>query len=455
MKKSHRKRYAAIWRWHFYAGIIITPILLILAFTGAVYLFKYDIEAALYKDYYQVEAVGDPLTPEEQVDIAQNEIDGSVTRYRPGEGPERSAEVAITTEDGTSYTVFVDPYDGTALGVLNDDRRVMDIIEKVHGELMAGTVGDRLVELVACWTIIMIITGIYLWFPRKAKDFRGILIPRLKQGTKILIRDLHAVTGFWWSGGLIFFLLTGLLWTGFWGNGVQNITTMSGAGYPPSIWIGPAPESDVKTEEVADVSWAAENLPAPTSEILSGRLPVSINDVVNRAQEIEVHPTYDVFYPASEEGVFTLSTFPDQAQDEATVHIDQYSGITLADYRFVDYGILGKIMALGITIHKGLQFGLINQLFGLAICLGLIAMIITGFWMWLRRKPKDSTGAPASDRLINHKVPFFILIVLSLIFPLVGLSLIAVFLIDLLILQRIPKVRKWLNVKENRRSDDV
>lgn len=455
MKQSNRNRYAAIWRWHFYAGIIITPILLVLAFTGAVYLFKYDIEAALYKDYYQVEAVGDPITPEAQVDIAQNEIEGSATRYRPGEDPERSAEVGVTADDGASYTVFINPYDGTVLEVLDDDKRVMDIVEKVHGELMAGTAGDRMVELVACWTIIMIITGLYLWFPRKAKNFGGILIPRLKQGKKILIRDLHAVTGFWWSGGLIFFLLTGLLWTGFWGNGVQNITTMSGAGYPPSIWVGPAPESDVKTEEVADVSWAAENLPAPTSERLAGRIPVSINDVIDRAEAIEVHPTYDVFYPGSEEGVFTLSTFPDRAQDEATVHIDQYSGIVLADYRFEDYGMIGKAMALGITIHKGLQFGWINQLFGLFICLGLVGMVISGFWMWLRRKPKRSTGAPASDRLINHKVPFFILIALALVFPLVGLSLIAVFLVDLLIIQRSRKLRKWLNVKENRRSDDV
>ncbi|TVT26957.1 PepSY domain-containing protein [Salinicoccus cyprini] len=442
-----------MWRWHFYAGIIITPILLLLAITGSVYLFKYDIEAALYKDYYQVEATGERLAPEEQVNIAQNEIEGSVTRYRPGEDPERSAEVAIATEDGTSYTVFVDPYEGTVLGILNDDRRIMDIIEKVHGELMAGTVGDRIVELAACWTIIMIITGLYLWFPRKAKDISGILLPRLKQGRKIMIRDLHAVTGFWWSGGLLLFLLTGMLWTGLWGNSVQNITTMSGAGYPPSIWIGPAPESGVKTEEIADVSWAAEDLPAPRSENLSGRLPVSINDIVASAEEMGVHPTYDIFYPSGETGVFTLSTFPNQAQDEATVHIDQYSGVTLADYRFQDYGFIGKVMALGITTHKGLQFGLINQLFGLVICLGLISMIITGFWMWLKRKPQGNTGAPASDRLIHHKVPFIILIVLAIFFPLVGISLIAVFLFDLLIVQRVPMLRKWLNVKEKRRTD--
>lgn len=43
----------------------------------------------------------------------------------------------------------------------------MDLIEKIHGELMAGTLGDRIVELAACWTIVLIVTGIYLWFPQK------------------------------------------------------------------------------------------------------------------------------------------------------------------------------------------------------------------------------------------------------------------------------------------------
>ncbi|MGB3891189.1 MAG: PepSY domain-containing protein, partial [Priestia megaterium] len=40
--------YKAIWRWHFYAGLVFTPFLLILAVTGGVYLFKPQIEERLY-----------------------------------------------------------------------------------------------------------------------------------------------------------------------------------------------------------------------------------------------------------------------------------------------------------------------------------------------------------------------------------------------------------------------
>lgn len=36
--------YRAVWRWHFYAGIFCIPFVVVLAISGAIYLFKADIE---------------------------------------------------------------------------------------------------------------------------------------------------------------------------------------------------------------------------------------------------------------------------------------------------------------------------------------------------------------------------------------------------------------------------
>jgi uncharacterized iron-regulated membrane protein len=430
-----------IWRWHMYAGLIISPFLIILAVTGAIYLFKYDIEAYIYKDYYEIEETGDRLEAQEMVNTAVNTVGGGdVTRFRPGEDANRSVEVGVTDNNGDSLTVFVNPYNREVLGVIDDSTRPMDIIELIHGELMAGTPGDRIVELIACWTIIMVLSGLYLWFPKTKEKIKGVFTYRFNKGKRIRWRDLHAVSGFWFSLLLLFFLLTGLVWTGFWGNGFQQLTTVTGSGYPPSVWVGPAPESDTVTEEVADVSWAAEQLPVADSEAVSGFTQASIDDVLVTAEETGIHPSYDVFYPSDETGVFTLSTFPNQAQDEATIHIDQYTADVLADYRYDNYGLLGKIMAFGITIHKGLQFGFINQMLGLLLCIGLIGVVATGVWMWFKRKPNGKMGAPKSDSIIHHKSIFIPLIILGIIFPLVGLSLIVIFLIDRLIIRRNDKL---------------
>ena len=329
--------------------------------------------------------------------------------------------------------------------MIDDDKRPMAILELLHGELKMGTFGDRIVELVACWTIIMIISGLFLWYPRAKEKIKGVFTLRLKKPGRLRRRDLHAVPAFWLSGGLLFFLFSGLLWTGFWGNGVQSLVTASGAGYPPSIWVGPAPESDTLTEDIADVSWAAEKLPVQNSDADSGFKQVSIDDVLETIKTLDVDPNYDVFYPSSKEGVFTLSVFPDQASNEATIHIDQYTADVIADYRYDNYGILGKVMATMITIHKGHEFGLLNQALGLLICLGLIFMVITGIYLWWKRKPQHNSGAPKAVSILEYKRILIVLITLGLIFPLVGISLLVVFLLDRFILRRFETLRKWLN----------
>jgi len=238
--------------------------------------------------------------------------------------------------------------------------------------------------------------------------------------------------------------MTGLPWSGFWGAHVQTLATNTGVGYPPSIWSGSAPPSTVKTKDIAEVPWAAENLDVPTSK-LQGFVPMPIDDVVNIANNQGIHPSYSIFIPSDPNGVHTLSAYPPKAQDEITMHIDQYTGAVLTDYRFDNYGIVAKMVALGITLHTGVQFGLLNQMICLLICLGIILVAVSGFYMWLKRKPNKDIGAPKALSMKKMKGLLVLIILLGILFPLVGLSLIVVWLIDWLIIQRIPAVKKFLN----------
>ncbi|MBD1382987.1 PepSY-associated TM helix domain-containing protein [Metabacillus arenae] len=443
-KRTRTSLYQTVWRWHFYAGIIFAPFLIILAVTGSIYLFKPQIEQMLYQDYYEITSQGDKISVSEQIEeVKKLYPDAVITTYRPGETATRSSEVSITSNN-ESLTIFLDPYTGKFIGELKDEARIMNKIEEIHGELMAGTLGDRIVELAACWAVVLIVTGLFLWFPRKKQNLSGVLFPRLNQGKKILRRDLHAVPAFWITAGMLFLIMTGLPWSGFWGSNFQSLATNSGAGYPPSIWTGSAPTSTIKTKDIADVPWAAENLDVPKSEI-QGFIPLSINDVVAIANREGIHPSYTINIPNEKDGVYTLSAFPPKAQDEATMHIDQYSGAVLADYRYDNYGFIGKVVAWGITLHKGTQFGLVNQFISLLICLGIILVAVSGFYLWLKRKPKKEMGAPKAPSIKKMKLFLMLLIGLGILFPLVGLSLIVVWLIDWLIIQRISVVKKFMN----------
>lgn len=443
-RKSSGMLYKTIWRWHFYAGLIVAPFLIILAITGGIYLFQPQIEQQLYKEYYEVSPAGEKISADELIAAVKENYPGAlVTSYRPGEAETRSSEIGISVND-ESFTIFMDPYTGNEMARLNSDDRIMDKVEKIHGELMMGTMGDRIVELVTCWAVVLIVSGLYLWFPRKNKGLAGIIYLRLKNGKQIFRRDLHAVPAFWVTGGMLFLIMTGLPWSGFWGTNFQNLMTNAGMGYPPSVWTGSAPQSITKTKEIADVPWAAENLDVPKSTVQDYRT-LSIDNLMHVASLEGIDPGYTIYIPQTKEGVYTLSAFPAKAQNEVTMHIDQYSGAVLADYRYDNYHFMGKVIAWGITLHKGTQFGVINQLLGLLVCAGIVLTAVSGYYIWLKRKPSKKLGAPSAPSVKKMKGFLFVLILLGLLFPLVGLSLLVIWLLDWLLIQRIPAMKQFFN----------
>lgn len=436
--------YRAVWRWHFYAGIVFAPFIILLAITGIIYLFKPQIENIMYKDYYYVKVTEQKLTAEQQIEAVKTAYpDAAITRYKPSFEANRSAEVGVAGKEGM-MTVFVNPYNGNIMGDLKSDEMFMSEVERLHGELMIGTIGDRIVEMAACWAIILLITGLYLWWPRNKKDIWGTVVPRLFKGKRTALRDLHAVPAFWFSLFVSIFIFTGLPWSGLWGDMINRVATATQTGYPTGLWDGNLPQSTIPSKEVAKVPWAAENLPVPESN-KSGVAPLSIEKIMQVADANKVGKGYSITFPQEEKGVYTVSVSPDKPEGQATLHIDQYSGKVLADLRFEDYGILAKAISIGIALHEGHYFGLANQVLNLIICLGLIGISVTGVIMWWKRKPSGSLGAPSSPK--NFKLlkgVAFLILILGIVFPLVGVSLLTVLLLDWLVIKRIPSVKRWV-----------
>ncbi|SFB06813.1 MULTISPECIES: PepSY domain-containing protein [unclassified Bacillus (in: firmicutes)] len=444
MKDNNTSIYRRVWRWHFYAGVIFAPILIMLAITGGIYLFKPEIQNILYKDLYQVEQKGAPISATEQIAIVEKEYpDAKISRFRKGETKERSTEIEVLKTAG-SYIVYVNPYNGDILGELKKDEMFMEWVVKLHGELMIGTIGDRIVELAACWAIILLITGLYLWFPRDGKLY-GIFKIRFKQGKRIFYRDTHVMLGTWLSLFILLLVLTGLPWAGFLGDKINQVATSTHTGYPMQLW-DEVPQSSVPTKEVADVPWAAESMPVPKSYNLNSLPSLPVENIIQIAEEKNVHPGFSINFPEGETGVYTISVFPQKPKDQATLHINQYTGGVLADLRFADYGPMAKVIEIGIALHEGRYFGLLNQLFGLLTCLGLVLIVWSGVVMWWKRRPAGKLGAPTklkSDKMSRKVLALTIL--LGILLPLAGISIIFVLLIDYFLIRRIPAAKEYFS----------
>ena len=189
--------YRTIWRWHFYAGLIVAPFLLILAVTGAIYLFNDEINDALYPRQRFV-APGPAMPASHLIGAALADYPGgSATRIDMPVEPGRSAQVFVTPAKGDPRRVFVDPGTHRVLGSYVYTHTLVGFADTFHGSLMLGDWGDAIVELMACWGLVLVITGLYLWWPRGGSRLAGVITPRLKARGRIFWRDLHAVTGVW------------------------------------------------------------------------------------------------------------------------------------------------------------------------------------------------------------------------------------------------------------------
>lgn len=444
-KKKNLSLYQTIWRWHFYAGVVFAPFLLILAISGGVYLFKPQIENVLYQDMYYVTEGNTTVSAATQLGSVKEAFpEASIGSMKFYETP-RTTEISVTS-NGESMSVFVNPYNGEITGTLLTEKKFTEIFKKIHSELfIGGTFANRLVELAACWAIILLVTGLYLWWPRSKEAIWGTILPRLNKGRRTLWRDLHAVPAFWLSACILILILTGLPWSGVMGDQINRLATTTNTGYPPfALSFQAKPESVVKTVDVADdVPWATENLEVPSSTA-GIYVTLSVDDMTYIAKTQSIQKPYTISMPQGETGVYTIATSHTKPGDNATLHIDQYSGSVLTDVRFDDYGIMAKAITMGIALHEGRLFGLANQILGLLTCLGLVLLIVSSFMMWKKRKPKGKLGAPPSSKDRKQaRIIFVMMLVLGIIMPLVGLSIIIVFLLDRLLRSKLPQIRHW------------
>jgi len=472
--------FRAVWRWHFYAGLLVIPIIVILSPSGIVYLFKPQIDSVFYGHVRNVDGRGPTLSYARQLAAVKNALPGaSVTSVAPPPNARRSTQFGVTTKTGGDWAVFVDPYTGKVLGHRDNRRYLPTIALDLHGSLLTsrfmdeeGTWGDRVIELATSWAVVLVITGMYLWWPRgRRRSLRQALTPRWRaRSLRVRWRDVHAVTGVAFSFVFLFFLVTGLAWSGVWGEKYNEIATKVGSSYPPGTFDG------VPSRKVEDVvkggkpAWAAASLPVPPS--VGGGRPghtghndharlqtirwnpkdgAPLDAVVARAQQMGMAPGTIITFPADKTSSYAVSLFPDNdvepnqnALKERFAFVDQYTAKPVGDFRYGQFGAMAKATDLGIAVHEGRQFGIYSQLFALFGTLALLLSCATAIVMWRKRRPK---GIGAPRRAPNRKLGAGVIAItlgLGVLFPLLGLSILVLLLVDFVLVKRIPPLRRAL-----------
>jgi uncharacterized iron-regulated membrane protein len=442
-RASSETLYRTIWRWHFFAGLLVLPFLVMMAVTGGAYLFKPELDHLIYRSFEDVPARTAPVAPASQiVQRAEATMNARVLEFTPPLTPNRAVQLLVRGPSGEALTVYADPYDGRVTGSTAYGG-VMQLVRKIHSLQRFGFWASCLIELAAGWTIVLVGTGLFLWWPRHSTT-GGVLSVRGSPRQRVFWRDLHAVTGLLASAVILFLAVTGMPWSMFWGAHVQDWATSANLNEPapPAAvtpeWIMAAtmpnmPHSPHASDTLvsSQMPWAMEKMPAPMSHETTHSAPIGLDQAIGRFAALGLNRAASITLPDGPKGAYVGTWHPDRAEQTRVIYLDQYSGAVLGDVGYKEWGPVGKAIEWGISVHQGQEYGPINRYLMLLGCIAIILMAISAVTTWWKRRPAGSLGVPPPPVHSGMVKGFVgIMVVLGAIFPLVGASLLVAFGID-------------------------
>lgn len=403
--KKNNKLNQWLWKWHFIAGLIALPFVILLAVTGGVYLFKDNYEAPKYKTIKEVEVVGASTSFQDQWDLAiKNSKKPLTAMVVPME--KNQATEFVSGRFSHKNSVFINPYAKSVSGTISPKDSNMHTVRKLHGELLLGKFGTKIVELVASWLIVLIITGIYVFWP-KEKGIKSFFRIRTKQGKRLLFRDIHAVFGFWVSILLLMTLLGGIPWTDVFGDNFKWVQKVTNTGFPKT-WDARGIKSTVNGEAI------------------------TLDKMVTLAKSMNLKGEVSIGLPKGKAGVYSVSNATFDLGAQKRFHFDQYSGKQLVNHNWEDVGFLMRGRMWFMAFHQG-QFGNWNWFLMLGVSIVLMLLALAALVSYLKRKEKGKWSTPKVPAQFKTGYGIIgIIVLLSIIFPLFGGSILLIVLVEFL-----------------------
>ncbi len=399
---NSQKLHQWLWRWHVIAGIIAMPFILLLAITGGIYLFKDYVEKPIIESFQKVDTSGETkLSFKEQFEIASNYMKGKQPNSMVLPSSDTDATEFVWGKFSHKKSVFVNPYTGEIKGKFTPKDTWMYQVRKLHGELLTGKVGTKIIELIASWMVMLILTGIYIFFPLTKTAFKKLFNIRTKLGNRMLFRDIHAVGGFLISTLLLLTLAGGFPWTDVFGENFKKVQKLTNTGFPKE-WFGVGAFSSPK--EIA----------------------ISIDKMVEIANATKLKGNITLDFPKHPKAPFSISNSTFDFDQMHKIHFDQYSGDLLMTLGWKDIGVLMQGRLWVMAFHQG-QLGTWNFALMLFVAIALAIVSIAGLFSFQGR----SWGVPEAPVQFKAGIGTIILIgILAIIFPLFGISLVFIFLIE-------------------------
>jgi uncharacterized iron-regulated membrane protein len=357
MSRFHR---ITVWV-HLYAGLIAAPLLLVLGLTGSFLVFEYPLDHVFHARLAYVQ----PAAERTSLDVLLTSVRSAYPAAKiltfalspSSPAPDLAYTVQVQLPQHTdSSTVFVNQYTGQLLGKI-DGMSFATAVHEFHTDMLFGDRGAFVMMLIAALLIVLSVSGIVLWWPRK------ILTVRWSASGRRFVFDLHNAIGLYSFVFLLLFGVTGVVvhWQSIWlpmTNKALHLpdTELDFKIAPPGSGARP-----ISLEEVA----AATRLSIPGARLTQINMPGT-------------RGVYRAWLKYPEDGTPLGRSF---------VLVNAYSGAVLYTRSARTVGLPTRFFReWNREVHTGDVLGWPTRILACLTSLMLPVLAITGPLFWLRKK---------------------------------------------------------------------
>jgi uncharacterized iron-regulated membrane protein len=229
-----------------------------------------------------------------------------------------------------------------------------------------------------------------------------------------MMRDLHAIVAVLFSALFLFFLVSALPWTSFWGGEVLS-RVQAALGQKGTAGFSPGG--------------------APAAQMASIMGP--IDEIVAQARSRGFTQSLSVRLAPWQGAPLYLGNHDGPPSSDRVLLADPKTGQVTRDTLRTDQPLIPRMVGFGIHVHQG-DFGAWNLWLNTAFALSLVWLTISGVASWWLRRPSRSLGIPRKIELRWPRGMIVAATAMCVLMPIFGASVLLLAGLEKLFARRRP-----------------
>ncbi len=371
---------------HRWLGLITGIIVFILGITGCLFVFHQEISHWMRKDLLYINSIKEQTLPIKV--LQQNGAEALGVEYLPYgittyKNPRRTWSVMYYKGGAESWTYFgtikdyrtlyINPYTGEVAGIVNEEEDFFQIVKGIHWSLLLATpIGQPIVTWSTVIFIIMLISGMILWWPKRWNKAGRQKSFKIKWGSswRRVNYDLHNVLGFYFLIITLIIAFTGLYWyfpaakkaMHFLGTGEFKLPSNSGQKVELKKEISPTPIIEKPLEIAYTSAWSK----FPKAYSITIVAPFDSTDTI----QANIRPDGETYY------------------QNGVLYFDQNTAQLVAKNLYSEMNAGEKLVSMNYDIHVGAIGGLPGKIIAFFASLLSASLPVTGFIIWWDRNKR-------------------------------------------------------------------